>query len=340
MEVLILSKTKYGSTQVCIGGICVMSKQFIRLLNQNGYYQPADTQFNIGDIWDITFTPVASKREPHNEDVTIHAHKFVRKIYSLETYIKNMGVPIWKNNITNIFDGKILWQRNGKGYFSEKVNNYPSHSVGFWISDVNLNYQRIGNQDFYTYQNNGATRQIVYKGNQAILQIIPQGKLIRLSLAKWWKPEDSDIEARCYLQLSGWYDDQAEPIKIVEVKTQTFIKVEPTIKKIELPKYESLKFEAPRPTITQQPKNTSGSCYIATLCYEDYYADEVCTLRDFRDNTLNQSKIGRQFISKYYQFAPNLTDKLKNYKRVNSIIKHLILNPLLTFIKTLQLDKK
>jgi hypothetical protein len=55
MEVLILSKTKYGSTLVCVGGICVSNKQFISLLNQGGYYQPADTQFNIGDIWDITF---------------------------------------------------------------------------------------------------------------------------------------------------------------------------------------------------------------------------------------------------------------------------------------------
>ena len=85
MEVLILSKTKYGTTQVCIGGICINTKQFIRLLNQNGYYQPADTKFNIGDIWDISFTPVNHNREPHNEDVTIHTYKFLRKIYTLET---------------------------------------------------------------------------------------------------------------------------------------------------------------------------------------------------------------------------------------------------------------
>ena len=27
------------------------TKQFVRLLNQGGYYQPSDTKFNIGDIW-------------------------------------------------------------------------------------------------------------------------------------------------------------------------------------------------------------------------------------------------------------------------------------------------
>ena len=103
MEVLILSKTKYGSSQVCVGGISISNKQFIRLLNPGGYYQPADTQFNIGDIWDISFSVNLNRKEPHNEDVTIINCKFVRKIFLLETYLKNLGVLIWKNNISNIF---------------------------------------------------------------------------------------------------------------------------------------------------------------------------------------------------------------------------------------------
>lgn len=332
MEVLILSKTKYGSTLVCVGGICVSNKQFIRLLNQGGYYQPADTKFNIGDVWDITFTVNPNRKEPHNEDVTIHTYNFVKKIYPLETYIKNMGVPIWNNNISNIFEGKILWQKNGKGYFSENINNYPSHSVGFWISDVDLRYSNGS----YIYENNGISRQIIYKGNQSALQVIPKGRLIRLSLAKWWKPEDSDIEARCYLQLSGWYEDQAEPVKNVEVKP--IVKAQPITKNNELPKNEAPKYQVPK--TTQQPKNTNGSCYIATLCYDDFYADEVCSFRDFRDMTLNKTKLGRQFIVKYYQFAPKLTAKLENHKKLNKIIKHLILNPILTIIKILKLNKK
>jgi len=332
MEVLILSKTKYGTTQVCVGGICVSNKQFIRLLNQGGYYQPADTQFNIGDIWDITFTINPNRKEPHNEDVTIHTYKFARKIYQLETYIKNMGVPIWENNVANIFESKILWQRNGKGYFSENIKNYPSHSVGFWISDVDLRYSN----GFYICENNGVSRQIVYKGNQTALQVIPRGRLIRLSLAKWWKPEDSDIEARCYLQLSGWYEDQIEPAKKIEIKP--IIKAQPITITHELPKYQAPKYEVPK--TTQQPKNTSGSCYIATLCYDDFYADEVCSFRDFRDATLIKTKFGRQFIAKYYLFAPKLTAKLENHKTLNKTIKYIILNPLLTIIKTLKLDRK
>jgi hypothetical protein len=28
---------------------------------------------------------------------------------------------------------------------------------------------------------------------------------VRVSLARWWRHERSEIEPRCYLQLSGWY---------------------------------------------------------------------------------------------------------------------------------------
>jgi hypothetical protein len=44
---------------------------------------------------------------------------------------------------------------------------------------------------------------ISYVGSVDPLDTIEPGSLIRLSLAHWWKPEDSDDEERCYLQLSG-----------------------------------------------------------------------------------------------------------------------------------------
>ena len=44
---------------------------------------------------------------------------------------------------------------------------------------------------------------ISYVGSDEPLNTIEEGSLIRLSLAHWWKPEDSDDEERCYLQLSG-----------------------------------------------------------------------------------------------------------------------------------------
>ena len=332
MEVLILSKTKYGSTQYCIGGINIKNNEFIRLLQPNGYYQPLDTPLNIGDLWDINYTKSPHIHEPHNEDVFINNFKFIEKIYNLESYIKTLNIPIWKDSITNIFDGKLLWTYGGKGYLSANVKNYPVHSVGFWISDKDL----IFNGKDYIYRNTSEEKQVVYKGNLEPISIIPKGKLIRMSLAKWWSPQDSNIEARCYLQLSGWYEDQVEPIKKVENKP---LELKPIIKSQTITKsYDPPKYQAPK--TMQPPKNTKGSCYIATLCYDDFYAEEVCSFRDFRDLTLSKYKLGRLFITKYYLHAPKLSVKLVNYRSLNKAIKHIILNPLLTIIKILKLDKK
>lgn len=49
---------------------------------------------------------------------------------------------------------------------------------------------------------------IPYVGFEPAVDLIPKGTLVRVSLARWWRPHDSppDMEERCYLQLSGWYE--------------------------------------------------------------------------------------------------------------------------------------
>ena len=79
MHVLILSKTEYGASQYCIGGIVISNHQFIRLLEPGGYYQPRNTKLEIGDIWDIDFQNAQSTREPHNEDVIVISKTYVKK---------------------------------------------------------------------------------------------------------------------------------------------------------------------------------------------------------------------------------------------------------------------
>ena len=50
-------------------------------------------------------------------------------------------------------------------------------------------------------------RHMSYVGTQAPIEVIEKGRLVRVSLACWWKPQDADpdFEERCYAQLSGWY---------------------------------------------------------------------------------------------------------------------------------------
>lgn len=204
MEVLILSKTHFGNN-VCVGGMVLTNNQYVRLLNPGGWYQFADTQFDIGDIWNIDFSLSNSIREPHNEDVIIRSQTYIRSINNITNFILQRGLPIWRGSINNIFDGKLNWAHSGAGFLSTNIEDYPSHSVGFWMSDRPLRYD---NEHYFYPINNFISKKLKYKGIPQPIDAIPPNVLLRVSLAKWWKPTDSDIEERCYVQLSGWYDHE------------------------------------------------------------------------------------------------------------------------------------
>ncbi|MCZ8089985.1 MAG: phospholipase D-like domain-containing protein [Flavobacterium sp.] len=74
------------------------------------------------------------------------------------------------------------------------------------------------------------------------------------------------------------------------------------------------------------------SCYIATMVYEDINHPKVELLRKFRDDVLNEYFLGRGFIKYYYQYSPRLVEKLKNYKKINFLIK-IVLDLIIKIIK-------
>lgn len=86
------------------------------------------------------------------------------------------------------------------------------------------------------------------------------------------------------------------------------------------------------------PRNREG-CYIATLCYGDYNADEVLTLRMFRDNYLNQSLLGRFFIIIYYAISPLLVTYLKDKENTTIFIRKHILDKFCTYLNSKKSDK-
>jgi hypothetical protein len=84
--------------------------------------------------------------------------------------------------------------------------NRIHHYNGVWVSDKELTL----NEDGKCYNDSSTsafiqTKRIPYVGFAPKTNVIPRGILLRISLARWWKPEDSEISERCYLQLSGWY---------------------------------------------------------------------------------------------------------------------------------------
>lgn len=58
----------------------------------------------------------------------------------------------------------------------------------------------------------------------------------------------------------------------------------------------------------------SKSCYVATAIYGSYDKEEVCILRNFRDQYLLKSKVGKKFVKWYYKNSPKWVDKYHNNK--------------------------
>lgn len=203
MNVLIVAKTKWGEF-FCIGAIEINTNKYLRLMDLNGGYQPSNTQFKVGEIWDVKYLSTPGK-PPHIEDVKVISKEQIDTV-NPNNYI-TANCKIWRGDLNDVYDSKLTWD-NGSGLNNPK--DVPTNSVGFWQSDRDLILRNNFGKPCYTYSYNNIfkrDKKIPYKGEMSALDTLPAGTLIRLSLAKWWNPpEKPEMEKRCYLQLSGWYN--------------------------------------------------------------------------------------------------------------------------------------
>ena len=205
MEILITSKTHKGKS-ACVGGLVLSNNRLVRLLNLGNWDQCADTDLKIGGVWDIQFYDRQDTEPPHIEDIIVQNKNYLRDIENISSYLRNCGVTIFNGSPNQIFNGRLGWTDKGGGY-TENRANLPPNSVGFWISDQDLRLDN--NEKHYNYPSQNIftrPKRFPYVGFEPKVQVITRGTLMRISLARWWKPEDSDMNKRCYLQLSGWYN--------------------------------------------------------------------------------------------------------------------------------------
>jgi len=72
-------------------------------------------------------------------------------------------------------------------------------------------------------------------------------------------------------------------------------------------------------------RRPSGSgCFIATVCYGSYESEEVRILRNYRDQKLSNTIIGRMFIRIYYSISPRLASFIADRKLLKRFIKSLL----------------
>ena len=85
--------------------------------------------------------------------------------------------------------------------------------------------------------------------------------------------------------------------------------------------------------------NDGGGCLIATAAFDSELAPQVQHLREIRDNTVLQTKLGTNFMTGFNQFYYSFSPAVADYERENHVFKEIVkitLTPLLTSLTLLQ----
>ena len=68
-------------------------------------------------------------------------------------------------------------------------------------------------------------------------------------------------------------------------------------------------------------------CFIATAAYGTSTAEEIDTLRAFRDEVLLESTVGSQLVEWYYQASPPLADFISEHEPLRTLVRELLVDP-------------
>jgi hypothetical protein len=74
---------------------------------------------------------------------------------------------------------------------------------------------------------------------------------------------------------------------------------------------------APPPSQSTPPSN----CFIATAAHGSDMAEDVMTLRRFRDGTLMRWTAGREFVRLYYRHSPPLADYIRERDALRATVR-------------------
>ena len=202
-DVLIVSRTKMGGGNVCVGGYDISSNKNIRLLTASCSNQPCTAPFQVGQIWNIIYIPKINISIPHTEDVMIQSAQ-LRSILSNQNLFDfiSQHCNIVTGSFNVLFGGAVHSPVHAASYVdSSKI---PDHSVCFWRPNTDLIHVNTFNKDKYRYDDQSHSTYFPYVGVNPFVNRIPAGSIVRMSLARWWTPPNA-VSAACYLQLSGWY---------------------------------------------------------------------------------------------------------------------------------------
>jgi hypothetical protein len=187
-----------------VGGLTLERGRPVRLLRSDGGNCDPDAPYRVGEVWDVEYEVPADLLAPHLEDVAVFDAVRCGEIPELGQFLRERVQP-WEGPPERLFDGLLQPTDTASGYVSVPTG-VPSRSVGFWLPDQPLALARDEGGPRYRYPGPHGVRVLSYVGFDPPEEVLPAGTLLRVSLT-WWRknPEAPGQDARCYLQLSGWY---------------------------------------------------------------------------------------------------------------------------------------
>lgn len=80
-------------------------------------------------------------------------------------------------------------------------------------------------------------------------------------------------------------------------------------------------------------QRSGGGCFIATAAYGTPIADEINTLRRFRNDGLQPNRLGRHLVTLYYDVSPRLARVIAQSEGMRAFIR-LVLKPIVSYFKS------
>ena len=206
MRVLIVAKTRMGSG-ACIGGITETGES-VRLVPLNADpHDGANREYNVGDIWRVIGEPETSLTPPHNENFVVESKSRLYRTQKTRELISaiELLMPPKSGDPRELYEGLLQTTESGSLYLPP-VDNVPPYSTLFWRTDQPLTLDRELRKLRYRYPTENGGYTLTFVGFQKTLETIPPGTILRISLAHWWRPENTQhVDLRCYVQVSGWF---------------------------------------------------------------------------------------------------------------------------------------
>lgn len=79
-------------------------------------------------------------------------------------------------------------------------------------------------------------------------------------------------------------------------------------------------------------KEDDGKCFIATAVYQNPDGFELTVLRDFRDQVLLSSAIGKVAVAAYYAISPDIARALSRSRRAKLAVRVVVLDPIVALL--------